>query len=234
MVNNKSFRNARIRDIIDFLEIVSNYDVVYKTIDFKDYLPETQWGYKVELSFPMEMATVRHLRPTGFTQVEIVVEIDVESSIKEWDNLNDPFTSLSFRSMLRGTNPITGKLHYLSFHVDRHNGAKTTEVHPLYHVQYLQNGKVKDNFDHGESMQLDVPRMMHFPLEVILGVSLLLSNFAPGSYAKLIQNRAYKKISRVYQEKIWRPYINSLESFWLNPIAVAPTWEAKLNCPYLT
>lgn len=79
-------------------------------------------------------------------------------------------------------------------------------------------------------MQLDVPRMMHLPMELILGVSTILSNFSPSTYSKLIENRQFVNLCKDYQEKIWRPYFNSLENFWIkNQI----DWDPKLNCPYL-
>ncbi len=101
-------------------------------------------------------------------------------------------------------------------------------------MHYLQNGKgVPENeFNHGDSLQLDVPRTMHFPLELILGISTLLSNFSPKLYSKLLQDRQYINLCKEYQERIWRPYVNSIENYWLR----SPnewTWDPKLNCPYL-
>jgi len=73
---------------------------------------------------------------------------------------------------------------------------------------------------------------MHFPMELILGTSFLISNFAPISYSKIIKERQYVNLCKEYQERIWKPYINSLESYWsLNPNQWF--WNPKLNCPYL-
>lgn len=234
-VSSKAFKGARKKDINDCLTILSNYGVSYTVLDFKDFLSDTLWGYKIQgLTIPVEKTALKHIRPTGFSAVEVIVDLDIESDINEWANLNDPFTNLSFRSLLKGTNTQTQKIHYLSFHIDRHNGATTAELHPLYHLQYLQNAKSKpkDDFDHGESLQLDIPRMMHFPMELILGVSFLMSNYAPLTYAKLIQDRQYIKLCKEYQDRVWRPYINSLENFWTTT-ANQRLWDPKLNCPYL-
>ncbi|MFF5384326.1 hypothetical protein [Pedobacter suwonensis] len=234
-MTSKSFKTARKKDVTDYLQILANYGVYYRSLDFKDALSDALWGYSIQgLTIPVEKTTLKHIRPMGFSAAEVIVEIDVESNISEWDNLNDPFTNLSFRSLMKGTNTKTNKVHYLSFHVDRHNGAKTNEVHPLYHLQYLQNAKSKpkDEFDHGESLQLDIPRMMHFPMELILGVSFLLSNYAPLQYAKLVKDRQYINLCREYQHRVWRPYINSLENYWTTPLNQR-IWDAKLNCPYL-
>lgn len=234
-VNAKAFKGARKKDINDCLNILANHGVYYSNLDFKESLSDSLWGYSIKgLTIPVEKNTFKHIRPSGFSAAEVIVEIDLESEVSEWLNLNDPFTSLSFRSLLRGSNSQTNKVHYLSFHIDRHNGAATSEVHPLYHLQYLQNAKVKpkDEFDHGESLQLDVPRMMHFPMELILGVSFLMSNYAPEVYNKLIQDRQFVKLFQEYQARVWRPYINSLENFWTAG-ASQHLWDPKLNCPYL-
>src|ERR1019366_6413894 len=143
---------------------LSTLSISYSVLDFKDSLPEHLWGYRIEgLTFPVETSTLKHIRPVGFSNVEVIIDIDIESQNSEWFNLNDPFNSLSFRSQVKGTNQKTNRLHYLGFHLDRHNGSLTNEIHPLYHLQYLQNCKIKpkDEFDHGESLQLDLPRMMH-------------------------------------------------------------------------
>ncbi|MHB1922948.1 MAG: hypothetical protein ACYCOO_12010 [Chitinophagaceae bacterium] len=233
--SNKYFKDARKKEINDYLNIVSNYGISYSKIDYKNTLPETHWGYCIEnLKIPVEISILKHIRPLGFSNVEIIVDLELESQIIEWENLNDPFTSLSFKSLLKGTNNVTQKIHYLSFHVDRHNGSPTNAAHPLYHLQYLQNAKAKpkDDFDHGDSLQLDAPRMMHFPMELVLGVSFLLSNFSPINYDKLIQNRQYINLCKVYQQRVWRPYINSLDNFWTTN-EHQRIWDPKLNCPYL-
>lgn len=232
-MSNKAFISKRKKDITDFLTILTNLSISYGSVDFKNNLHNDFWGYSIsEIRFNVDQSTLKHISPSGFTNVEVLIELDVESKVSEWDKLNDPFCSMNFRSMIRGTNSKTGKLHYLSFHIDRHNGTKTNEIHPLYHLQYIQNSRVKpkDEFDHGETLQLDVPRMMHLPMELILGVSTFLSNYSPSIYSKLIENRQFVNLCKEYQQKIWRPYFNSLENYWLkNPV----DWDPKLNCPYL-
>lgn len=232
-MKNEAFISKRKKDVTDFLSILSNLSISYGSVDFKHHLPNEFWGYTISnIKFKVDQSTLKHISPTGFTNVEVIIELDVESKISEWEKLNDPFCSLNFRSLIRGTNSKTGKVHYLGFHIDRHNGGKTNEIHPLYHLQYVQNSKIKpkEEFDHGETLQLDVPRMMHLPMELILGVSTILSNFSPSTYSKLIENRQFVNLCKDYQEKIWRPYFNSLENFWIkNPVE----WDPKLNCPYL-
>lgn len=232
-MNNDAFKNRRKKDVTDFLSILNTLSITYGSVSFKNHLSHDFWGYSIsDIKFKVDQSTLKHISPSGFTNVEVVVELDVESKISEWEKLNDPFSSLNFRSLIRGTNSKTGKVHYLSFHIDRHNGGNTNEIHPLYHLQYVQNSKIKpkDEFDHGETLQLDVPRMMHLPMELILGVSTVLSNFSPSTYSKLIESRQFVNLCTEYQKRIWRPYFNSIENFWLkNPIE----WDSKLNCPYL-
>ncbi|MCT4326391.1 hypothetical protein HZP16_09815 [Elizabethkingia anophelis] len=234
-ISDKAFKGKQKKDIIDFLDILAKMYVFYKSIDYKENLPEHLWGYSLkELKFSVEPSTLKHVRPTGFSNLEVIIDIDVVSKNSEWKNLNDPFEILNFRTLLKGINKITNKTHYLGFHIDRHNGATTNEIHPLYHIQYLQNSKVKpkDEFDHGDSLQLDIPRMMQLPMELMLGVSVIMSNFAPELYEKLLKDRQFVNLTKEYQERVWRPYFNSLESYWLSPMN-SRVWDPKLNCPYL-
>lgn len=232
-MKNEAFISKRKKDINDFLAILNSFNITYETVNFKNHLSNNYWGYSISgIKINVDESTLKHIRPTGFTSVEVIIDLDIESIISEWEKLNDPFRSMQLRSFIRGTNSKTGKLHYLSFHIDRHKGDNTNEIHPLYHLQYIQNSKVKpkDEFDHGDTLQLDVPRMMHIPMELILGVSTLLSNFSPSTYSKLIQNRQFINLCKFYQKKVWRPYFNSLENYWLNN---PEEWNPKLNCPYL-
>ncbi len=234
-MKNNAFISKRKKDVTDFLSILNYLSISYGAVDFKKHLTSEFWGYTIsDIKFKVDQSTLKHICPSGFTNVEVIIELDVESKISEWEKLNDPFSSLNFRTLIRGTNSKTGKVHYLCFHIDRHNGGSTNEIHPLYHLQYIQNSKIKpkEEFDYGETLQLDVPRMMHLPMELILGVSTILSNFSPSIYSKLIENRQFINLCKDYQKRIWRPYFNSLENFWLkSPMEWA--WDPKLNCPYL-
>ncbi|MFT3903894.1 MAG: hypothetical protein QM727_12025 [Niabella sp.] len=234
-ISNKAFKGGRKKEVTDFLNILKRLSVTFENVNYKENLPDDLWGYSISnIKFPVEISTLKHIRPEGFSNLEVIIDVNVVSRNSEWLKLNDPFDSLNFRTLLKGTNQKTSKIHYLGFHIDRHNGEKVNEVHPLYHIQYLQNSKVKnkDDFDHGDSLQLDIPRMMQLPMDLILGVSVIISNFAPKLYEKLLKDRQFVNLTREYQERVWRPYFNSLESYWLTPMNNR-SWDPKLNCPYL-
>lgn len=232
--NYRYLRGQRKKEFNDFLRIISAYSISYETAKFKEELPGNQWGYSIiGLIITVEPSTLKHIRPQGITSAQLIVDIDVVSDLGEWDKMNDPFISLNFKTIIKAINSNSKSTHFLAFHIDRHNGeTDTNEIHPLYHLQYLQNPYKKPDFNHGESLQLDIPRMMHFPMELILGTSFLISNFAPKSYSQIVKERQYLFLCKEYQERIWKPYINSLESYWsLTPNAWL--WNPKLNCPYL-
>lgn len=232
--NFKYLRSQRKKEFTDFLEFISSYSIFYQTAKFYETLPENQWGYTITgLSIPVETSTLKHIRPLGITNAQLIVAINLISDLNEWGNLNDPFISLSFKAIIKAINPNSNAPHFLAFHIDRHNGKyKTNEIHPLYHLQYIQNPKERPDFNHGDSLQIDIPRMMHLPMELILGTSFLLSNFAPTSFNKIIKNRQYINLCKEYQERVWKPYVNSLAAYWsVNPNQWL--WNPKLNCPFL-
>src|SRR5688572_12356028 len=118
-ISNKSFKRSRKTDVFEYLDILSKLSITYRKIDFKDSLSEDLWGYCIEgLTIQVETSTLKHIRPLGFSNVEVIIDVDIVSQNSEWYNLNDPFNSLSFRSLIKGTNQKTNKLHYLGFHID--------------------------------------------------------------------------------------------------------------------
>lgn len=232
--NFKHLRSQRRKEFIDFLNLISSYSISYQTAKFNEELAENHWGYTIiGLTIPVEPTTLKHIRPQGITNAEVIVDIEVVSDLDEWYNINDPFISLNFKAIIKAINPNSESPHFLAFHIDRHNGEnEPNEIHPLYHLQYLQNPKRKPDFNHGESLQLDIPRMMHFPMELILGTSFLISNFAPSFYNEINQKREFVRICSEYQKRIWQPYVNSISSFW-NGNPNQWIWSPIANCPYL-
>ncbi len=171
------------------------------------------WGYTIE-NFKMPVETIKHIRPKGIKKVELTLNMSLEADFNNWGTLNDPLISLNFNVVMKG---LTDKISYFCFHIDKHDMAKfSTEPHPIYHIQYSPKPKniVDEEFEYGNVLHLDTPRLMHQPLDLILGIGFLISNFAPSKWDKLIDNRFFKKAFKDYQICISKPYHHSFANHW--------------------
>jgi hypothetical protein len=137
---------------------------------------------------------------------------------------SDPFNTFSFNIMVRGrnkNNPTSNLLY--SIHFDKHDGTPSYQAHPLYHFQFGGNKLKEEEIDHGQALFLDSPRIMHHPMEFILGIDFILSNFFPTIWNKIKEHRNYKKIIMKYQKDFIQPYFKSIvEHFETSPTAWSP------------
>jgi len=150
----------------------------------------------------------------------------------------DPFEVFLFNIVVQGKNKHnpSSKLIY-SIHLDRHKieeeeeGNKPPQAHPLYHFQFGGNKLKEEDIDHGQALFLDSPRIMHHPMEFILGMDFILSNFFPTIWNKINKTTKYKKIVMKYQKDFIQPYFKSVvNSFDKN---LPQNWNAQTIYPQL-
>lgn len=102
-------------------------------------------------------------------------------------------------------------------------------VHPRYHFQFGGNEVLNwidaCEMNFGSSLFLDTPRLSHPPLDIILGIDFVLSNFYGEKWKNLTQDSTYRKLLAEAQERFWKPYAMSLASTWTNTIA--SDWPSK-------
>jgi len=162
------------------------------------------WGYSIEdLKLPVD--TTKHLKPKTIDheKLELILNMNLVADFSKWGSLEDPLLDLWFHVVVRGVSE-EGE-HFLCFHIDRHDPAiETTEPHPTYHLQYLSNPNNDSGFNYGATLDLDTPRIIHHPLDFILGVGFLTSNFFPFAFDSMIDDGYFSGLYSRYQE-IWKP-----------------------------
>lgn len=172
------------------------------------------WGYTIEdLKIPVD--TTKHLRPKGIdkNRVELTLDMKLIANFKQWEDLSDPFIELSFNVAIRGIS-ASGP-HYFCFHIDKHDmSKKSEEPHPVYHLQYSSNPLGNGEFDYGSTFHLDTPRILHHPVDLILGIGFLTNNFFPLAYEEIMDQSFFPGLYKRYQEKIVKPYFHTLASNW--------------------
>lgn len=182
------------------------------THSFKNVNAANTWGYSIE-DFTLRIPKPRHAEPMDVKEIDIILSVNLIASCLEWENLNDPLCGLSFRVTIKGTGEKA--TYYSGFHIDKHDmNQPSDELHPIYHIQYVPNPDRVKNFDSGHFLYLDSPRIPHFPLDFILGIGFITSNFFPIAFNSLMDDGLFANLSRQYQERIWKPYAHTLANHW--------------------
>lgn len=192
------------------------------------------WGYEIE-DFKMPVETLRHVRPKGIRAagVELSLNMKLVADFNVWNSMRDPFLELDFNASIRGISD-TGS-HSMSFHIDKHDmSRKSDEPHPIYHLQYSSNPDDDEHFVYGSTLSLDTPRIMHHPIEFVLGVGFLAANFLPFAYNHLFDDGYFHSIYTKYQESILKPYFQTLASHWAYDRASIVWSPVEHLCPFLS
>jgi len=191
------------------------------------------WGYSIE-DIKIDISADRHLKPKEISRAEAYLSINLVSDFRNWGNVKDPFCELSFNVIIKGLKPKTKDgIHYFGFHLDRHHESLLSdELHPVYHLQYLNNPKKNVAFDYGETLNIDSPRFLHYPMDLILGLSFLIANFQPLNYSRLIDDREFVKLIKDSQNNIWKPYSFTMSDHWQNDGSPVE-WNKTAICPFL-
>lgn len=155
---------------------------------------ENIWGYDIE-DFELPVETLKHVNPSDIKDAKVILNLKLRADISKWNTLEDPLVELSFNVILKGIGKIN---YYFGFHIDKHiSKSSSDEPHPLYHLQYNLNPRKSKNPNLGELFFLDTPRIMHKPLDLILGIGFLTSNFYPTAYNILLEEPNFGKFLKI-------------------------------------
>ncbi len=241
------FRNERARELERMAQLLDNCignDVnttqIYTAINDlrnENFIPvlkgggrdEKIWGYDID-GFEMALETLNHVSPSDINKGSVHLSMKLRASVAGWDDMSDPFLELGFKVFVKG---IGSQIYHFGFHIDRHIAAGAAkEPHPVYHLQYDVNPTKSATHDSGVVMYLDTPRLMHCPLDFILGVGFLTSNFFPTAFESLLEEREYHSLYSQYQERIWKPYFHTLANHWKPFSEAGVSWKPVSElCP---
>lgn len=227
--------------LIDKTGLCHRTDLIYTAAkDLKDktkgfHTPGTTdyacWGYNIEnLTFSFDSLPERHIRPTGIHSMKMEIDILLLCNDAHWQSNNDPFINMNFNVRVIGSD--SNREYSFGFHVDRHVGeVHSDEIHPIYHLQY--NPLISNDEDLGTVLYLDSPRIMHVPVDLILGLDIAFSNFLPKTWNSLRNESEYQSLYSKYVELIWKPYVHTWATYWTYKPAEL-NWNLPNHiCPYL-
>lgn len=170
----------------------------------------------------------KRMSHTGIKILELEFDMNLDGNFEDAMAGKDPFSSYVLNIVLYGLD--NSNMLYNAIHLDRHDGSESNSVHPYYHFHFGGN-RLTDNVEnYGQILILDSPRLMHHPLDFILAVDFIISNFAPESWHRLKKNSNYISILQKAQKIFVEPYFRTLIKFF---DGVSSPWSHQELYPQL-
>jgi len=173
---------------------------------------ETKWRYSVS-NLELRVQAPQQSRPSNCDTLLIKINLDLEGDISLADVDNPTEMVLNLLIQSDSNNNIC------AWHFDRHiqGSNQTVEAHPLFHFQHGGHAmEIYDDQDLGQLLLLPAPRFAHPPMDAILAIDFVLSNFAVDCWQKLREDTTYARILKDAQRRCWLPYIKNIASWWDN------------------
>jgi hypothetical protein len=231
---------------------ISSIERAISQLKDENYIPQIPekssnsnlWGYNLN-SIIFKFDTIpRHTIPINCKDLKIIFDLTAIGDNSDAAKLNDPLQWLEFNIVVEATKfaSDTKKQVRVSYHLDRHiiggDEDNSEFPHPIYHFQFGgRNLAIEKEIDTGDLLVLDSPRISHYPMEAILGIDFILSNFFPKIWKQIkTESSEYNNLIEDYQEQFIKPYIHTHSSYWKyahESINYTAFWNPKMICPQL-
>jgi hypothetical protein len=150
------------------------------------------------------------------------LSVVIEGSCDE-PNENDPLNTLVLDIVITGMyeGEEDADSACAAWHLDRHiydeNSEEPEFAHPIYHFSFggLHLEKTQNPL-RTSVLLVDTPRLAHPPMDAILGIDFVLTNFMGLSISSVRSDTFYINTVGTMQHRLWKPYVNSLQSFWVS------------------
>lgn len=190
---------------------------------------EDDWEVTItDMEMPIE--SPKHVTPGKLSKfLKLFVSIHMTGSGEKWDDEADCILSLGFRVEVLGIDKQNPQNSFKTgFHIDKvDNADDSAEMHPLYHVHFLNDSVIGGT----SALSMDVPRLVHHPVDVLLGILLVYANYNQTGYKKLLENGGFMGLCRDSAKHILTPYYKSLSRVPWTEGSISD--YDKLLCPYL-
>lgn len=198
---------------------------------------EYHWSYDIiELDFNhVSKECLKNSIPDSAKEVYLQLSVKLSGICLPVASTDDPLISLAVNVIVFGKNGGGTNLK-CAWHLDRdlktRGNNESQYLHPLYHFQY-GGQEIYGYNNSGVHILLDSPRLPHFPLDGILAIDFILSNYYGESWAELRHDPEYKKLIESAQKRFWRPYSLSIASRWFRHEPKISEWDYKELLPQL-
>lgn len=172
----------------------------------------SSWQFEVA-ELMLDVSTPQNVLPqSGQKSMLVTANLDLCGDYD--DDAEDYFTHLVFNIHVETAN----KESICSWHFDRHitsdEDIDSEEAHPLYHFQHGGHAMKAIASSLGKVLLLPAPRVAFPPMDTILAIDFLLSNFAGAVWKELRDDSTYTRLLREAQKRHWQPYIARLATWW--------------------
>jgi len=233
----------RISEILVDRQLINSLDplaVAAAQCAARPYRPrgstDFHWNYEIiNLEFiDVSAECLRHSVPTNARKVFVRLSATVSGIYLPAFATDDPLISLGINIVVSGKDDEDNDI-ICAWHLDKHimkTGDNTPLfVHPLYHFQY--GGHELMGLNNGSHLLLDSPRLPHFPLDGILAIDFVLSNYYGEHWTNLKSEAEYQKMIENAQKRLWRPYSLSIASKWIRQDPSISDWDYRDILPQL-
>lgn len=196
------------------------------------------WGYNIT-NLIFRLPSTCCVLPNKVSDLTLTLDISVVGICEEGRDLIDPMQELVTDIKISGKAEDQRNV-CCTWHLDRHEDepghGSPDEAHPRYHFQY--GGRLlkseNNDFNHGDSLWLESPRIAHPPLDGVLSIDFIISNFLGSKWNELRSNSNYIQLVKKSQGRLWKPYAMTSSQPWVaNDVRVKNKWLANHIWPQL-
>lgn len=242
------FRSDRASDLHHLAEVLEKIEIpVYQIREAANELTNFErtrkcsqkskvdysvWGYTIEsLEIPLK-SSPRHVRPLNLAGMSVTLSINLTASCDDWGTMCDPLQTLEFNIVITGISK-EGSKHRICYHIDRHLDSDSEEAHPAYHFHFGGEKMEFDTIELGNTIFLNAPRLIFYPVDIILGLDFVFSNFFPCFREKLLNDHTYNSLITKYYKTLVKPFAHALASQWKPYDHHSIQWQPELIFPQL-
>ena len=195
--------------------VVINPDVLRSAANqVKSGSKKGSWSYQVA-DLQLKVDIPQNILPTRCGEwLDIGLDLDIggQCVADGSTSITDLILNLKIRTNTQS--------NFCSWHFDRHITNKSedrnssAEAHPLYHFQHGGHAMKKFAESLGSMLLLPAPRLAFPPMDAILSLDFVLSNFSGLCWQQLRDEPTYLRLLKESQKKYWQPYLLRLASWW--------------------
>ena len=143
--------------------------------------------------------------------LEILLNVQIAETKCDENNICNAVSNYNFSIEISGK--YGEKTVHSSWHLDFDNTIESEYIHPSFHLTY--GGKTMKSKELGDVLLLPAPRISYPPMDAVLGIDFILSNFVKKEkYNRIKANSQYRAAVRHSQQRLWRPYMLLLAKHW--------------------
>lgn len=155
-------------------------------------------------------------------EIELIITGDVKINQPQ-DSINDPINDIKSFDIV-----VTTNKYISSWHLDRHEvkaeDGPCDYIHPIYHFTHgghkMEGFSINDDDYFGNTIIMRNPRLMHPPMDLILGIDFIFNQFLPSNDLSILNDRAYNDIVTEVKSFLWKPFALALAKNYCSSISV--------------